>query len=418
MAAIAVAWWLPLRDSGWLTWLNTLTAAALLVGAVVFDRHRPPRLSVRSMTQFATRVSAGFAGPFLVVRSLPLGAARRNGTSQRAFEVFRGLAIASVPVVIIGALLVQADALFASVLRVDVNAEAFASHAVISGLVALAIAGVVCVGRSGSGIDYGRPGLLGSIELVTVLASLFVLLGAFGLTQLLSTFADVEAILAAEGTTHAEYARSGFFQLLAVAALMLLLLCALRAVARPTVGVVDRARRALGAGVCLLTLLVVAVSIQRLGLYVEAFGQTTLRWYSTAFAWLLGMTFILFAIEHARAAKVMTAAWLGRATVVLVVATLLAVNAINPERRVANHNLTNEATESALDGWYLTRLSADAWPALLAHLDELTATGDTRIGVPLAVIAERCEHVATQPGWGVAGFNLSRARLACPQWSL
>ena len=36
-----------------------------------------------------------------------------------------------------------------------------------------------------------------------------------------------------------------------------------------------------------LTLVVVHAAIVRLGLYEDAFGQTRLRWYSTAFAWWL-----------------------------------------------------------------------------------------------------------------------------------
>lgn len=409
-AAILVSCWLPLRDSSWLIALNSLTTVGLVTAAVAFDRYPTPRLSTRSAGQLITRATAGFAAPFLIARSLPVNALQRRGSSESTVAVLRGLAISVLPVLVLGAFLAQADAVFASALSVDVNAESFIRHAVVSGMVALAVAGLVCVGRVGDNEDPGRPGILGGVELVTVLGCLFLLFSTFAITQALGAVGDVNEILQARGVSHSEYARSGFFQLLTVAALTLLILSVLRAVARPTVGFLDTAARVLGAAVCLLTLLIVVVSIHRLGLYVDAFGQTTLRWYSTAFAWLLGAAFIVFAVRHALAGG---REWFGGATVALVVATLLIVNVINPEERVAHHNLTHTATEAELDVWYLVGLSADAWPTLLEYVDKLEDTDSRRIGVPAETVERYCLRAAEQPGWGLAGFNLSRSRLAC-----
>jgi len=414
-AAVVLALWLPLRDSPWLTALNTLTCGALIVAAVVFDKHPVPRLTLRSFGELVGRATAGLAGPALVARSLlvavPGGRVRSN---ESLVAVARGLAIAVLPVLILGAFLAQADAVFASAFSFDLNAGSFMRHGALSAFVALAVSGLVCIGRVGSTEDPGRPGSLRTLEVATVLGCIFVLFGAFAASQVVGAFVDVDTILATQGMTHADYARSGFFQLLSVAALTLVILSALQALVRPDSSAIDNVRRALGAGVCLLTVLIVAVSINRLGLYVDAFGQTTLRWYSTAFAWLLGAVFVMFAAQHVATAP---RPWFGRAASALVMMTLLAVNVVNPEHRVAEHNLTNEPTEAALDARYLIGLSADAWPLLVEHIDELTTDESQRswsAKVPLDVFIERCTHKAKQAGFGIAGGNLARYRLACP----
>lgn len=411
VGAVALAIWLPVRDSLWLMALNVITAGGLVVTAAVFDQHAWPRLSLRSAAQVGGRAMAGLAAPLLVGRSVlgVIGNGSGDASQQLAPAVLRGLALAAAPVVLIGVLLLQADAILASAVDIDLDADVVLSHAFVIGVVALATAGVVCVGRARSGEDPGPPGYVGGVEAVTILSCLFLLFSAFAGAQLVGAFANIDELLARQQTTHAEYARSGFFQLLGVAALTLIILRALQAVAKPTTGRVDVVRRVLGAGVCLLTVLIVFVSITRLGHYVDAFGQTTLRWYSSTFALLLGVLFVLFAIDHA---TMRTRPWFGMTSVALVVVTLLAVNVANPERRVAEHNLTEPASQSSVDARYLTGLSADAWPVLLDHRDVLV--GQTRDEVDAPYFVRQCTDEAKHVGWGLLGLNLSRGTLGCP----
>jgi hypothetical protein len=81
---------------------------------------------------------------------------------------------------------------------------------------------------------------------------------------------------------------------------------------------------------------------------------------------------------------------------------------VNPEARVAEHNLgRNDATES-LDAEYLTRLSADAWPALLDRASLVSSrlpAGQT--------LQAHCAAADTPRGFGPFGFNLAVARLEC-----
>lgn len=92
----------------------------------------------------------------------------------------------------------------------------------------------------------------------------------------------------------------------------------------------------------------------------------------------------------------------------LVVATLFTVNVVNPEARVAEHNLARTDAVERLDADYLTRLSADAWPALLQH--ELLMTGRLH---SVATLRDQCDLADAANSYGLAGFNLARQRLEC-----
>jgi hypothetical protein len=92
----------------------------------------------------------------------------------------------------------------------------------------------------------------------------------------------------------------------------------------------------------------------------------------------------------------------------LVVATLFTVNVVNPEARVAEHNLARTDAVERLDADYLMCLSADAWPALLQH--ELLMTGRLH---SVATLRDQCDLADAANSYGLAGFNLARQRLEC-----
>ena len=94
--------------------------------------------------------------------------------------------------------------------------------------------------------------------------------------------------------SYADYARKGFFQLLAVAAMTLVLLLVARAMATPPDNRrLDTAVLVPALAACVLTLLIVLVAIRRLNLYGAAYGQTMLRLYSTLFAAWVGAVFVI-----------------------------------------------------------------------------------------------------------------------------
>src|SRR5205085_4277547 len=99
--------------------------------------------------------------------------------------------------------------------------------------------------------------------------------------------------------TYAEYARTGFFQLLAVAAITLAVLLGLRAATDLSAPADRRRFTILALSATSLTVVIVVVAIARLGLYEDAFGLTMLRLYSKVFAVWIGVVFLLLGVDLA-----------------------------------------------------------------------------------------------------------------------
>ena len=189
-----------------------------------------------------------------------------------------------------------------------------------------------------------------------------------------------------------------------------MLLATLRLLARRGTDRQALLQRIAAAVVALLTCVIVASAIVRLALYTDEFGQTTLRWYSGAFAWMLGAGFVLAAIAALRDST----RWLPISLISLTAATLLVVNLVNPEARIAEHNLDRMSSDQELDADYLLRLSADAWPVLLERRDTvLEALESDRPGSPQDRFERACLDADEANGYGPLGFNVSIARLDC-----
>ena len=402
-AAVLVACWLPLRTSGWLTNLNGWSALALLLAAALFGSGPAPHLSVPQGLDLLRRVLVAGYGPALLTSS---ARASNKDRSAVVVSVARGLLVAVLPVAVLGTLLASADVVFASTISPRFSAGPAIGHIALTVLAAFTIAGLVCICRSASRIEGAASQPIGAVEAFTALTSIALLFGLFAVTQLIGALGGAEQILEREGLTRAEYARTGFFQLLFAAGLTLLLVTALRALTSRESSYLGLALRLSGAAVSMLTLVIVAVSIMRLHLYTDAFGLTTLRWYSTTFAWLLGVVFALLAASHLVRTE---RHWFGWATLGVTLAVLIGVNVANPESRVASHNLDRPATSVPLDAEYLSRLSADAWPTLLGHREQVT---DALPGGATA-FELMCEAADRHAGYGPFGTNLSRTRLDC-----
>ena len=205
----------------------------------------------------------------------------------------------------------------------------------------------------------------------TVLVALFA---AFVALQLTALFGGNDYVLRTAGLTYAEYAREGFAQLLAVAALTLAVIAAAVRWARVS--------RVLLGGLCVLTLVVLASALYRLDLYMDAYGFTRLRLSAQVAILWLGGVFALVLVAGA----VRRAAWLPRATVALTAATVLAFAVSNPDLRIAERNRSGDVDERLLRS-----LSADAAPVLPCH------------------VTLRLRRELAEPD-GLAGLNLARAR--------
>lgn len=205
---------------------------------------------------------------------------------------------------------------------------------------------------------------VGHLESSILLGSVNVLFFIFILVQLTYLFGG-ESNISAQGFTYAEYARRGFFELIAVAIISLLLLLTTEkyVIKKET----DHALgfKILSTALVVQVILIMASAFTRLSLYEEAYGFTTLRLYSHTFIILLAIVFCLLLYKIYRDKRENTFAF----RVFISIALFLAVmNFLNPDAFIARRNVERFVTTGKLDIYYLSRLSDDAMPETIKVL--------------------------------------------------
>lgn len=400
-AATVISTFLIWRASPSLATINWLTIGGLLGLAALLARDTEDQYSLGRLGELLRRGLRFLLGPLILGKSLA-------ALSPRGTVVLRGLVIALIPLLILGALLASADAVFASLFAFDLHVSALVRHTLIAGLVACALAGVTLVARTEPRelADAYRP--MGETEASVVLGAISALLGVFSITQLVGVAGAADHILETAGLTRAEYAREGFFQLLAAAVFNLAIVGGVQLVVRHAGVHGRRTYRLLVICVCILTFVLVVVSLVRLELYIDAFGLTLPRWYSIASLILVGTILALVAAGFATNSR-----WVTKSIVASLVAVVITVNVMNPEARIVSHNLGQVGSGAELDADYLLDLSADAWPQLLDEARIVGNVAGSQPGFQRSSLARRCYAATKHRGFGIASFNLSRYRVDC-----
>ena len=312
---------------------------------------------------------------------------RGPSRSGKLAPVLRGLLIAAPLVILFVALFSSADAVFAritgDVLGWNLDLGSLPARLALAGLVAWVAAGLLAFVATGEdrpprAADEAGPSrwaTLGSGEAVTVLVVLDLLFVAFVVLQATYLFGGRDT-LEASGLTYADYARRGFFGLLAVAFLVGgLVLVMERFVRARTPAYVLAA-----IGLVILTIVVLASAFLRLRLYQDAYGWTELRFYVlAAIAWLA----IGALVAVGTLARDQTS-WLLHGMLALSFAFGLAFNVIGPVRFITEQNiqraihpeLVAPGGETGLDVYYLASLGDDALSVLADNGCKLTFSND------------------------------------------
>jgi hypothetical protein len=353
--------------------------------------------------------------------------------------VVRGLVIAVPLLLVFGSLFSSADAAFDRLMgrlfTWDVELGQIPIRLTVAFLVAWAVAGLLAVASGALGIPENEPapvdgeplpqslgaaawGLpdpnagravapilrLGAIESATILIAVDVLFGIFVVLQLAYLFGGQDT-LAATGLPYAQYARSGFFELVWVAVLAGGLLATVHAIAA------RRTTALVGAGLALagLTAVVLASALLRLRIYQDAYGWTELRFYVlAAIVWLavgIAITVVLLARDRM--------GWLLHGLAMAAIAILVLVNVVGPSRLIAEQNVArvlNPALvppdgRTGLDVTYATRLGDDAVPALVTALPALDSADRSAL---LAGLERRRAALAEPAATGWPSWNLGR----------
>jgi len=372
--AACLAW----RDAGALKGWNLLAIMTALTMAML--ELRSVRLWAAGFVEYATEVIA--AGLRVVVGPvLLLGSDRRDdaaaapGRSRHLRALTVGVVLTIPLVLLFGALLASADPVFERLTRffVDWDLGRLLSHLLLIGFLSWISAGylrgvaVPRTERSEPLVQVPAP-TWGALEIGIPLGALALLFLTFIVIQARYLFGGEDLIRTTVGLTYAEYARRGFFELVAVAGLVLPVLLAADWAVQQGDRVATRVCRGLAAAVLVLVALIIVSAAIRLRLYREAYGLTEDRfhaavimaWIACALAWF-GAT-----VLRGQRGRFVAGAILAGFAVVAV------VNVIDPDAMIARANLARAARGDELDAGYLTLLDADAAPVLAAALPTLT----------------------------------------------
>src|SRR5579859_2025351 len=328
--------WLALRASPWLLWPD-LAVGLALVGLAASFTIRGSMFDVGSAELTARALNAaGHIATGVVFVSKPVVGVRRRlvGIGPLA----RGVVIAIPICVLLSALLASADPVFASFFTLNIDLGSLAADVFFVVLGAVAMAGLIRVSVAEPlGRIEGPAWRLGATEALVVLALLDSVFVAFAFAQVLAASGSATDALRSAGVSYSEYARSGFFQLLWVGGITLVLLILFSRITGLTKPEHKLAFLVLSETAIALTLMIVVIAFHRLSLYEQAYGFTMLRLYSHIFAAWMAVVFVFLAAEMLGLWR--RRRWFVGATMASAVAVLLALNFVNSEALVVALNV-------------------------------------------------------------------------------
>lgn len=218
-----------------------------------------------------------------------------------------------------------------------------------------------------AGLDaFRRVITLGFIESSTILVLVNLLFASFVSIQFTYLFGGQQNIGLGEGYTYAEYARRGFFELLAVAILSLALLIGLNWLTSRTSKKQIRFFNFLSTPLIGFVLVMLVSAMRRMGLYEATYGYSELRLYVYVFMAWLGVLLVWFILTLWTRPD-----YFALGVVLVAMAYLGTLNVLNPDVLIVRQNMAHYRATGKLDAIYLVTLSDDAVPDLVAALAEV-----------------------------------------------
>ena len=390
VGALALGWCIFLRSSAWLSVPTFLVSGHILVLAATPSTR--PGGRIRSVVRRGFTALLGFADSSVDLWHRVVPRLRARPGRDPRWPLVRGVLFAVPVVLVLGALLASGDAVFADSLSIRVPSVGRAFAHVVTVLVGVYGAAGLFASSFLPPVD--EAGHLDTAHLrpaegVIILGSVAALYGLFAGVQLYAAIAGAEHVRATTGLTYAEYARSGFFQLLTVSVLTLFLL----GLTRFLLGSVARVARpvlATSATLVFLTLVVVGVAFRRMALYEHAYGFTMRRLLPHIVIVLIGFVFVLLGISYIADLRIVgrldagptlpaARSWLIPTVGFACVAVLIGCNVANLESVVARSQLERAARGGDVDA--ATReilgLGTDAVPVVIGTLKRQPSSTST-----------------------------------------
>lgn len=434
------------RDSWTLQTLDVL--ALLITFSLIALRARGGRIRLAGMIEY---VVAGCAAAFnalfgacpLLFADIRWKEIPRAGWSRQALAIVRGLLIAVPLLLVFGALLMAADAVFEGLInktfRFDFNV--LFSHIALLIFLAWFTAGFLRSASMGREVPRTAEGQLdlskmaraltgtslaaeqaqvnttngpdvpapvrkklslGIVEIGVVLGMLNLLFLSFVIIQVRYFFGGAALVRVSAVLTYADYARRGFFELVWVAALVLPILLASHWLLRKERPAHERVFRVLAGMQIALLFVIMTSAIGRMRLYQREYGLTELRLYTTAFMCWLALVFVWFAATVLRGQRERFAC----GALVTGFLMIAALHVMNPDALIVRVNVAHaQQLGRGFDAHYTVSLSADAVPALVESLPAINPYDRCLIENGLL---ERLMELNKVEDWRT--WNLSRSR--------
>ncbi|MFA6131162.1 MAG: DUF4173 domain-containing protein [Patescibacteria group bacterium] len=199
-----------------------------------------------------------------------------------------------------------------------------------------------------------------AIELGLVLLATNIVFLTFLIIQATNLFGG-HATLDRLGITYAEYAQRGFFELIAAALFVALILWIADKYSVKNTANEKTAYLFFSSLLLVQTIILMASAFYRLALYEGAYGFTTLRLFSHAFIIWMAIALVFFLVKI----------WLNQKEELFALATfstgvilLIGLNLLNPDAYMAKEHIERFSGTAQFDADFLSERSADAIPVI------------------------------------------------------
>lgn len=317
----------------------------------------------------------------------------RRGEEVKHGALYRNIAIGiliSLPILLVfGALLTSADAVFArfvlNVFTIDVQAELITRIIRIVLFTLLLSTCFYLLFSSDHAIrsKEKRAGKINGVIATVVLVLVNLLFLAFVVIQFTHLFGGNDFVLQ-QGITYADYARSGFFQLLWVLIFSGVLLFVLYRSAA------YHGWSMLLGGLKLMLLILISIiaisALVRMNLYQDTYGFTVSRLYVEWFVYAFFAWVLLTGVSIIATVQFRTYFY---GVLAVGLAAVVVLSSFNVDRMIAKENVSRHlAGFSHFDMTYLSELSVDVWPEvrLLPEYERVSLEGDQYVLSVLRVV--------------------------------
>ncbi len=371
MLALCYGW----RDAGMLKFATTVGLFSMFGLTVYASQQGYRQTETKSRGLFVTALQSLFSYPASLSGEVAWEQLFSGVDVETRQSIAKSFLLGVPSLLVFGLLLSAADERFADLLAgvLDVDLVALPARLLIISMVTL-VAGALLRGllvplktRAKSAESKSKPLELYMLETGIVLGLISLMFAVFVFMQIGYLYGGAAYIASTPGLTLAQYARQGFFELLLVASLALFIMMWFNRYFKPEDESQVKVFNVLVEIQVVLLLVILLSAAHRMILYTANFGLTEMRLYSSAFMLWLAFVLVWFVWTVLKGREMAFV----KGSVLAGFFVVFSLHLLNPEAMIVRTNIKQAVAGATLDHEYLSTLSADAVPAILAGIHKL-----------------------------------------------